>query len=163
MLSQGPAETRPSAWQGCTPLPPPRPRGAAATAVPWGAVGLLLQREPGDAMWHPGTRGDLGWSRAPVSHEHSGAWCRGTPSLVPATFLPFPSVGPALPSPQPLSAGSHRAQRSLQALPNRQSTALPDPLPRQSQHFSLPGVSAPRAGETRSLAAISVALPCHLV
>lgn len=50
------------------------------------------------------------------SPEDPGTWHRGTLGLVPATFLPPSSVGPALPGHRPLSAGSHRAQRPLQVL-----------------------------------------------
>lgn len=62
----------------------------------------------------------------------------GTLGLVPATFLPSPLVGPALPGPQTLSVGFHRAQRPLQALTKWGEHSASQPLPMPESAFLTP-------------------------
>lgn len=63
---------------------------------------------------------------------------RAPRGLVPATFLPSPLVGEV---PRPSLWASTELRDPSKCSTNGESTALPDPFPCQSQHFSLPSVS----------------------
>lgn len=96
----GPTDTRLSAWQGCTPLPHPWPWGEAVTARAPGSCGLLPQQDPGDAVQHPRTWGDLGWSKAQCRTNDSSPGHPG-PCACNLPALPFGGSSPARP-PDPL-------------------------------------------------------------
>lgn len=104
----------------------------------------------------PGTWGDMGWPRAPVSYmSHRDPWLSGTPGLDSSTSLFFPSASPALP-------GSWSPALASAVLTEKGEHSASQPLPMLQSMLLTQGVSAPLVAEMHSLAVTSITLACHI-
>lgn len=121
----------------------------------WGDAGLVPQQEPSDVLKHPGTWGDMGWSRA----HGTPVLGSGIPGLDPSTSFFFLSrrttVVLALPGPwvPPLAPA---------VLTEKGEHGVSQPLPRLQSMFLTQGVSAPLVAEMHLLAVTSNAPACNV-